>query len=196
VGVGDLRVQLDRQDLPGSGVLEPVEELSQDPEGGRHHAAGDPRVHAVLEHVDGDRDVHRAAQRRRHPQPVVGERTRVEADEQVHLAQLPLELVEVRLEVAARRLLGRLDQDHAPGVLGALALERPDPEQRNEDRVPVVRHAARVEAVAAAHGLERPEAVGPVTERRLLVEVPVEDDGARVRPGRRDVDDEHRRPAG
>ena len=153
----------------------------------------DPLCWPWDEHFDLEVDVHDPAQRRRHPQSVVGERARVETDHQLDLAEVVLQIVEVGLEVRAAALLAGLDQDDAAAVGDVVGLHRLDGEQRGEGGVAVVADAAREEAIVAANRLVRSEAVGPVAERRLLVEVSVEDGGAVARGRRGDGDDQDRR---
>ena len=74
-----------------------------------------------------------------------------------------------------------------------MCLHRLDGEQRRERRVAVVADAPGVEAIVAAHRVVGSEPVGPVAERRLLVEVTVQHGRTVARRGGGDGHDEDRR---
>ena len=126
---------------------------------------------------DGDlqAEQHVAPQRGRHPEPVEVEGARVEADHQVHLAELLGELVEVGIEVRAAALLRGLDEDEASRMGRARRFERLEREQGAEDRVAVISCAAAEEQLVAPHRLVGAEALAPVAQRRLLVEMAVDE---------------------
>src|SRR6202035_5849234 len=60
-------------------------------------------------------------------------------------------------------------------------------------RITVIGDAAGVEAIFATHGYIGSQALRPVAQRRLLVEVPIENDGGVIVVGRLHGDQEHRR---
>src|SRR5450631_608594 len=103
------------------------------------------------------------------------------------------EEVEVGLEVGTAALFARLDQHNATTVGNLVCLKRLYREQGTEGRVAVVGDAASEDTVAAAYGNEGIETLGPVPERRLLVEVTVEHGGTRARGRRLDGHAQHRR---
>ena len=109
------------------------------------------------------------------------------------VAEVIVQVVQVRLEVGTAALLTGFDQHDAAAVGDAVGFHRLDGEQGGERRVAVVGDAARVDPVAAAHRLEGRQALGPVAEGRLLVEVTVEHGRAVARRRRGDGDDEDRR---
>ncbi len=102
-------------------------------------------------------------------------------------------MIEVGLQVRAAALLTGFDQHDAATVGNVVRLHRFDGEQRRKCGIAVVADAAREEPVIAANRFVGPEAVGPVAERRLLVEVSVKYGRAVARGGGRDRHDEHRR---
>ena len=174
--LGDVDVEGVDEDPPGGGVLHPVEELPQDPERRRHDAAGHTGVDPLGEHLDGQLHPEETPQRRRDPQPVVAPAPRVEGDDQVGAGETVAEKLEVGGQVGAARLLRRLDQDQAAAVGAAGGPHRLDGRQGGEGGVPVVGAAPAVEAIPVPDGLPGPQALPPLGQRRLLVEVAVEED--------------------
>ncbi len=85
-----------------------------------------------------------------------------------------LEVLDVGGEVGAAALLGGLDEDEDPALAAAGGEEAGD---CGEGGIAVVGGAAAVELVAVADGFEGVEALAPGAERRLLVHVPVTEDG-------------------
>src|SRR5665213_2226607 len=77
-------------------------------------------------------------------------------------------------------------------IRAAALLHGFDGEQRRKCGVAVVTDAARKKSVVAANRFVGPEAVGPVAERRLLVEVSIKYGRAVARGGGRDRHDEDR----
>ena len=194
---GNRRVERRRQDAPGGGVLDAVEQATRDAERRRHHAAGVARMHALGQHLDGQRAGGHAAQRRRDPQPLVVAGARVEPDDEIDAAQPRLQRVDVRRQVVAAALLAGLDQAHAARVRLAGGLQRRDRRQRREHRVAVVGAAATVQAAVFHHRHPRSEAVAPAVHLGLLVEVAVEQH-RRVALGsgtRGHFEEQHRRAA-
>ena len=167
-------------------VLYLRQDAAQDAERRRHHATALPAVDALGQHVDLHRDDEVAPQRRRQPEAVVAEPTRIEADDEPGRADALVEVLEVRGEVGAAALLARLDEDEHAAVAAA---RRHQARHGGERRVAVVGRSPAVEQVALAHRLVRAEAVAPLAERRLLVHVAVDDDGV---PRTAVVDEQHR----
>ncbi len=184
--IGDLHVELTDVDPPQQ--VDPAEHLRQHVEEGRRDDARRlARVHAVPEDVDAQHARGETAQRSGVPEPVVVPGVGVEAHHQAHVADAILELVDVLIETGAARLLGELDDHHAPGVGHALLHQGADGCERREDGVAVVRATATVELVALQHRRVRPEPLAPPVHGRLLVAVPVEEHGAGVGVGTRDL---------
>ena len=192
--VGDVGVQLADQQLAGVLVLDAAEQRAQDAERRRHDAAGRARVHALGQHLDPQDHVDEAAERGGHPQAVPVAAPRVERDDERRFAEPVAEQVEVGRQVGAARFLAGLDQDDAAGVRAAAGAHRLERGQGGEGRVAVVGRAAPVEAVALDHGFPGAEARPPAVERRLLVEVAVQQDRVVGRPvaGRGHVDEQQR----
>src|SRR5262249_58718720 len=90
-----------RLDLAGVLVVEPREELAQDPERRRDDAARVARVDALLQDLDAEVAGEQPAQRRRRPELVVVAAARVEADDEARLADPRLQRVDVVRQVVA-----------------------------------------------------------------------------------------------
>ena len=136
-------------------------------------------------------EVQYTAQRRSHPQSVVGERSGVETDEELDVTEVLGKVVQVRLEVHAAALFAGLDEHDATGVRYPVEFHCFDGAERGEGGIAVVGDAARVEPITSTGRNEGVETARPVAERWLLVEVPVEDDRAFVTRRRVDGNDEH-----
>src|SRR3569623_1784614 len=207
-GARDLGRERLELDLAGVRVLEPIEQHADHALAAGDDAGAVTGVNALGEQRDLEVADHEAAQRRRRPQLIVVRAARVEADDERELADPALQVIDVRGEVVAARLLARLDQHDAARVRALVLADRVDRGERREDRVAVVGAAATVELVALEHGRPRAEAVAPAGHLGLLVEVAVQHDGvARLAAGARDVheddgralaeaDDFHRRAFG
>ena len=81
------------------------------------------RNDAFGEHFHGQLAGCEPAQRRRHPQPLVIAATRVEADDEIDVAEARLQRVEVRRQVVASAFLACFDQSDAARVRHALRRE-------------------------------------------------------------------------
>ena len=182
---------LRHQDAAGPAVLQPIEDLTQDPEARRHDAAGRPRVHALGENLHRQRPAEHAAQRRGGPEVLVVAAARVQADHQIGADAIG-ELVDVGRQVRAAAFLRSLDQHDAPGVRDALGLERLDGGQRREGGVAIVARAAPEQSIAAPHRRPRSAVGGPADHLRLLVAVAVEQHGLAARA--RDLHQDDRCP--
>jgi hypothetical protein len=169
-------VQLRQQEGTGLGVLDPLEEVAEQAERRRDDTAGRPGVNALLQHVDPDDDADEATQGRGGPELVVGGAAGVEGHDERGRADAAGEGIDVRRQVGAAGLLAALDEHHAPGVAPVVALHGLDGREGGVRGVAVVGATATVEAVAATHGGEGTQTVEPTVHRRLLVEVPVEQD--------------------
>jgi hypothetical protein len=90
-------------------------------------------------------------------------------------------------EVGTAGLLAGLDEHDHPGASRPVRVEDLERRQGGEGRITVVTHATAVQTVAVAYRRERAESLAPLTERRLLVEMTVDEHGARRAPGRRRV---------
>ena len=128
------------------------------------------------------------AQLGRHPEPVVVEAARVEADHEARRADAVGQRLDVGGQVGAAALLAGLDEHDAAGVGAAGGLHRLDGGEAGEGGVAVVGPAPAVEPVALEHRRPRAEALAPAGHLGLLVEVAVEQDGV--------VGVDRRRPAG
>ena len=188
----NIDVEVARPHLAGPLVLQAREELAQDPEA-RGHDSARARVDALSQHLHRELAADQAAERGRRPELVVVPAGGVQADHEARRADASLQRVHVGGQVGAPALLAGLDDDDAPGVRHPLGLERLHRGERRERRVAVVGRAPAVEAVAAADGRPRPQALAPAHHLRLLVEVSVQEDGLVRRP--RDLHQEDRRPA-
>ena len=122
-------------------VLEAREELAHDAEARRHDAARRAGVHALVEHLDGQRAVDDPPKRGRHPELVVVAAAGVEAHDEARRADARRERVHVRRQVVAAAFLARLDQHDAPRVRGTRGLQRLDRGECGERRVRPVAHA-------------------------------------------------------
>ena len=136
-------------------------------------------MESLGQHVQGDHDIDDAAKRRREPKSVVGESARIQADHELHVAQVLSQVIEIHLEIGAAALLARLDEDNAAAVGDVVRFHRLDREQCREGGVAVVRDSSGVQPVAATCRREGTEALGPGAQGRLLVEVAVQDGRAR-----------------
>ena len=174
VCVGDPRSEQFRQeDAAIRLVLDLRQHPAQNAEGRRHHAAALSAVDALGQHVDLHRGDEVAAQRRRQPEAVVAEATRIEADHEARRPDALLEVLEVRGEVGAAALLARLNEDEHAALAAARCHQT---RHGGERRVAVVGRPPAVEEVALAHRFPRPEPAAPLAERRLLVHVAVDQD--------------------
>ncbi len=138
-------------------------------------------MHAFVEHLDGEVAPGETAQRRGAPQLVVVGAARIQADHQRRLADAVGQMVHVGGQVVTAGLFTGFDQDHAARVRQALGLQGQHGGQRTEDRVAIVGAAAAIELVATQDRGPRAQVVVPAGHFRLLVQVPVEQDG--VVPG-------------
>ena len=139
-----------------------------------HDAARRARVHALGQHLDPQDHVDEPPERGGRPQAVPVAAPRVERDDERRFAEPVAEQVEMGRQVGAARFLAGLDQDDAAGVRPAPGAHRLERGQGGEGGVAVVGRAAPVEAVPLDHGFPGAEARPPAAERRLLVEVAVE----------------------
>ncbi len=162
-----------RRMRPSVCVLDVRQDPPQDAEGRGHDAAALPAVDALGQHVDLHRGDEVAAQRRRQPEAVVAEATRIEADDEARRPDALLEVRQVRGEVGAAALLARFDEDEHAALAAA---RRHQTRHGGERRVAVVGRPPAVEEVAFAHRLPRSEPAAPLAERRLLVHVAVDED--------------------
>src|SRR4029453_19453430 len=85
-------------------------------------------------------------------------------------------------KIETATLLARLDEHHEARVWRPRLLHRFDGGEGAEGGVSVVLGPAAVEAITSAHGNPRAEALRPARHLRLLVAMPVEQDGLRRRP--------------
>ena len=185
-------MEVPRPDLSGPLVLQPREELAQDPEA-RGHDPARARVDAFPQDVDRELATDETPERRRRPELVVVPAGGVQADHEARRADASLQRLHVGGQVGAPALLAGLDDDDAPGMRHSLGLERLHGGERREGRVTVVGRAPTVEAVATADRRPRAQAIAPAHHLRLLVEVAVQEDG--LVGGPRDLHQEDRRPA-
>ena len=140
-------------------------------------------------------EVRHAAQRRGGPQLGVVAAARIEAHHQARRADPLGQVIDVRRQVIAARLLRRLDDDHAARVRDLVAPQGVDRGQRREQRVSVVGAAAPEQPLAPHHRHPRTEALLPALHLRLLVEVAVQHHGvAFLAAGGRHLDEDRRRP--
>ncbi len=186
------------QQFAGPGILEPVEQVAQDPEARGHQPARVARVHPFRQHLDLQHAAHHPAQIGRQPQLVVVACAAVEAHHQVDASQAALQCVDVGGQVVRAAFLAAFDQAQAPWSRDALRVERPDRGQRGVDRVAVVGASAAVQQAVLVLRRPGPEVVAPAGELGLLVEVAVHQHRpgiARASAGarRRRVEEDHRR---
>ena len=80
--VGDVGVQLRRQDFPRSLILQAAEHLAQHPEGGGHNPAGRPGMHPLGQGRNRQRAGYQTAQRVGDPQLVIVATPGIETDDQ------------------------------------------------------------------------------------------------------------------
>ena len=155
-----------------------------------------PGMHALGQDLDLERAAGHAAQRRREPELVVVAGARIQADHQRHVAQARPQRVDVGQQVVRARFLAGFDQADDARMLHLLRLERLHRGDAGVDGIAVVGAAAPVELAVLVLGRPGAEVAAPAGEFRLLVQVAVHQHGLRRRrPGRRDLEEQHRRAA-
>src|SRR5882757_8316214 len=131
-----------------------------------------------------------AAQRRRAPQPLVVAALRIQTDDERWVTNLITQCVQMRRQINATALLGRLDQQDASSPWYPLRLQRGNGGQRTEYRVAIVGSAASVQLAIAHHRFPGSQSWRPAGEFRLLVQVTIQLDAARQFT--RNVDEQQR----
>ena len=177
---GDFAMQALRQQAAGAAVFEAVQQMAQDAERRRHHAAGVARVHALVQHLYFQRARHHAAQRGRHPELVVVAGARIQAHHQGHVAQAVAQRVHVGQQVVAAGFLTGFDDAHTARPRNALLVQRHDGGQRGVHGVAVVRAATAVQLAVFQLGGPGAQAGAPAGEFGLLVQVAVQQHGVAV----------------
>src|SRR5215472_3262885 len=135
-----------------------------------------------------------AARSGRAPELLVVAAARVEADDEVRLADALRVRLHVGGQIGAAALLARLDEHDQTRMRRPCLLHRLDGCEGAEGRVAVVLSPAPVQAIAAAHGDPRAQALRPSRHLRLLVAVAVEEDG--LCRCARHLHEDHRRAPG
>src|SRR5215472_13800634 len=128
------------------------------------------------------------------PELLVVAAARVEADDEVGLADALRVRLHVRGQIGTAALLARLDEHDQTRMRRSCLLHRLDGREGAEGRVAVVLSAAPVEAIAAAHGDPRAQPLRPPRHLWLLVAVTVEKNGLRRRA--RHFHEDHGRASG
>ena len=109
-------LELGQEDAAGRLVLDVREDAAQDPKRRRDDATALAAVDALGEHVDLDGRHQVPAQRRREPETVVAEPSRIEADHEPGRADALLEVRQVGQQVRAPALLAGLDEDEDAAI--------------------------------------------------------------------------------
>ena len=182
--LGHLDVQLGQKHAARGLVLDPAEQLADDPERRGHHSAGMAAVDPFAQDVDLEPRAGQAAQARGHPEPFVVHASRVEAHHQAGRPEAVGEGVDVGGQVRAAALLAGLDEHDAARVGAAGGLDGFDGGEAGKGGIAVVRAPTPVQPVGLADRLPGPEAGAPAGHLGLLVEVAVEQHGVGGRLGR------------